>query len=110
MSLEQSHVVDAIGTARSDDSIVLNIIDSWNWENEGLHLAALQRKLNAYFEFVESKQILESCPEAKGRRLCISIISRFPTPEAGLNLLAAAAILAAELDIEIKHQVDSRSN
>ena len=77
MSLDNTEVVDAIGTDKSTNTVVLTIIDSWDWKSELGHLEALQEKLNAYFCFVESRQIYESYPDASDRKLRIDVVGRY---------------------------------
>ncbi|KRQ00645.1 DUF6572 domain-containing protein [Bradyrhizobium manausense] len=104
MSLDNSEVVDAIGTEARDGTVVLSIIDGWDWDDEQRHLRALQDKFNAYFGFVESKQIYEVYPEADGKPLRIDIISRFPIPQRGLAFLEKVSAVAAQLNIAVAHR------
>lgn len=71
MSLDKVAQIDAAGIDRNSGSVVLTIADYWDWA----HLLALQAKLNAYFRFIESGQILKSYPEAHGRTVTIEAIS-----------------------------------
>lgn len=107
MSLDNTQVVDALGTDRESGFAVLTIIDHWDWSEEKEHLIALQTKLNFYFEFVESGQIFTSYPEAVDRKLCIDIVSRFPISGAGQTLLRRAAEAASQLNIAITNRVHS---
>jgi hypothetical protein len=105
MSLDDVDVVDAVGTETGDGTVVLSIIDGWDWSDEQRHLRALQNKLNAYFGFVESGQIYEAYPEADGQPLRIDVVSKFPFPEAGLALLEKASAAAAQLNMTVAHRV-----
>jgi len=104
MSLDNAEIVDAVGTATEDGTVVLSIIDGWDWNNEQRHLLALQEKLNAYFGFVESGQIYEAYPEASGQALRIDVVSKFPIPEAGLAFLKKASAVAAQLNMTVAHR------
>jgi hypothetical protein len=101
MSLDNLEVVDAVGTEKNSDTVVLNLLDAWDWDDEREHLIALQDKLNAYLAFVESGQIYEDYPTAAGKALRIDIISRFPVPDAALYFLEKAATVASQLGITI---------
>jgi hypothetical protein len=101
MSLDKLDVVDAVGTEKNSDTVVLNLLDEWDWDDERGHLFALQDKLNAYLAFVETGQIYEDYPTAAGKSLRIDIISRYPVPEAALAFLAKAATVASQLCISI---------
>jgi len=105
MSLENIETVDAVGTEKGTNTVVLSIMDSWNWEDQERHLIALQDKLNAYFGFVESGQIYEAYPQATGKSLRIDIVSRYPMPEAGRGFLAKAADVASKLNLTITQRV-----
>jgi hypothetical protein len=102
MSLENSNMIDAIGIENSTGNAILTIADSWDWNDVHAHLLALQAKLNAYFEFIESGQILDSYPAAQGRRLVIDVITRFPVPDSGRDLLVKAAEVASQLEVTIR--------
>lgn len=105
MSLDNIETVDAVGTENGTNTVVLSIMDSWDWEDKQKHLAALQNKLDAYFGFVESGQIYEAYPEATGKSLRIDIISRYPMPEAGQGVLAKASDIASKLNMTITQRV-----
>lgn len=96
MSLEQLNTVDAIGLENETGNVVLTIADSWDWTDKHCHLSALQEKMNAYFEFIESGQVWESYPDAKGRQLKINVVFRFAPPANATEFLAKAADVALE--------------
>ena len=104
MTLENATSVDAIGIESTTDFAVLTLGDSWDWTNEQAHLNALQDKLNAYFQFIESGQVWESYPAARGRKLVIDVVTRFPLSAAGQNLLNAASDIASDLGAVIRHK------
>lgn len=64
MALDKTHVVDAAGVEKDTGCVVLTIADDWSWDDQKKHLLALQEKLNAYFNFIESGEMLESYPDA----------------------------------------------
>lgn len=105
MSLDNIQAVDSIGIDKSTGAAVLTIIDYWDWTEEHVHLVALQAKLNSYFEFIESGQILEAYPEAVGRKLCIEVICRYPISAAGQMLLEKASVVATQLDAVVTSRV-----
>ncbi|PWU17391.1 MAG: hypothetical protein C5B50_11435 [Verrucomicrobia bacterium] len=78
MGLDNPKTVDAAGIEKETEFAVLTIADSWDWEDERQHLEALQTKLNAYFNFIESGQIRHSYPEAAGRKVVIEIVGKYP--------------------------------
>ncbi len=69
MSVSDADVIDTIGTDRETGDIVLTVSDHLGWgEDSKEHIAALQRKLERYVDFVQSGQIHEEYPQAAGRR------------------------------------------
>jgi len=105
MSLDNLEAVDAVGTEAEDGTVVLSIIDSWDWMDEQRHLRALQDKLNAYFGFVESGQLYEAYPNANGRPLRIDVVSKFSLPQAALTFLEKASAVAAQLKVTVTHRI-----
>jgi len=103
MALENSQVVDAVGVDKRTGDVVLTLLDSWDWEDEGPHLLVLQAKLNAYFEFIESGQ-LEAHTEGAGRKARIDVIGRFPISAAGATLLERARQSSADLGVTIRSE------
>lgn len=104
MSLAETDVVDAIGTEIDGGTIVLSIIDSWDWTDAESHLVALQAKLNAYFSFVESGQLHEAYPDAVGADLRIEVVSRSQIPDAGLRLLESASAVGLAYGVAVTHR------
>lgn len=105
MSLENTKVVDAAGLENASNTVVLSILDSWDWEDEQRHLLALQEKLNTYFEFIESGQVYDAYPDAKGRVLRIDVIGRYPITGRARDFFDKAAAVASELNVEVLHKV-----
>jgi hypothetical protein len=102
MGLDKSNVIDAAGIEKETGFAVLTITDSWDWSDEHAHLLALQNKLNAYFAFIETGEIYESYPEAKGRNIRIDVISRFPLSRKGKKLLELASESSRSLNVSIR--------
>jgi hypothetical protein len=106
MALENADVVDAIGTETATGIVVLTIIDAWDWTEERTHLLALQTKLNTYFEFVSTGQLVEDYPQAAGRPLRLDVIARFSPPRAAEKFFETVATFAREnFDLMFRHTV-----
>lgn len=103
-SLDNPNIVDAIGTEKTTGDIILTITDSWDWIDVRQHLLALQAKLNSYFNFIESGQIFREYPNAKGRKIVIDVITRFPMPEIGLGLLEKANEACTDLGVKVRNR------
>jgi hypothetical protein len=80
MAIDDPNTVDGIGTETSTEEIVLVISDHLDWTDPQAHLAALQDKANAYLGFIESGDIYQNYPDARGRRIRIDLITEFPIP------------------------------
>jgi hypothetical protein len=104
MSLDHTNVIDAIGT-ETDGTIVLTIIDGWDWSDPLDHLAALQDKLNTYFAFVESGELLVEYPSAANQPVRIELVSRLPIPKEAVALLEQADRVAAQLDVRVSQRI-----
>ena len=109
MSLDNLHAVDAISTDKLGTTITLTIFDALDWGEEGKHLLALQNKLNTYFSFIQSGQILESYPNANGKQLCIELVTPAPIPPKCIELLRRADLLAQQLNVRVGHRVQIAS-
>lgn len=104
MSLDKPNIVDAIGDEKIGGAVTLSIIDAWDWSDEAKHLFALQAKINAYLEFVQSGQLFEVRPSARGKKLKIDIITKFPLSENAAKFINVASQVARQIEIEISHK------
>lgn len=102
MGLDDASVVDAIGVERESGAVILTIVDSWSWEDSDHHLRALESKLNAYFSFIESGDIFETYPDARGRRIAIDLVVRWELPKEAAMLIDKASSLAREIGVSIR--------
>jgi len=95
MSVEKAGVIDAIGVEKNSGKVILTISDHLGWEDESGHLSTLQAKLNSYLAFIESGEMLESYPDARGRDVIIDVVGKdLPTPNAERFLEKAGKELA----------------
>ena len=83
MSIDQPDVVDIVSVDRMTGQVVLTISDHLDWSDSAAHQLLLQSKLNRYLAFVESGEILQSCPNAKDRLVALRVVFRFQPDEAG---------------------------
>ena len=58
MPIDDLSVVDAI-SLDPHGVVNLTIFDARDWVDEGRHLLAIQEKINTYFNFIQSGQLLE---------------------------------------------------
>jgi hypothetical protein len=90
MPVDNPDVVDAIGIERDSGIVALTISDHLEWDDDNQHLLALQEKINRYFAFIESGEVLESYPQAVGKPLRIDVVCKYTPSESGERFLAAA--------------------
>ena len=77
MALENINAVDAISTDNKENKVILTIIDELNWDDEYNHLKLIQEKVNNYLNFIESNELYEVYPTAKGKEIEIEIYSNY---------------------------------
>ena len=104
MSLENTEIIDALGTDASNGQIVLTIIDNWNWNGQRAHLVALQSKLNAYFAFIESNQIAEIEPAWREKGVRLEVIFKHNPSQDAIALLKTAEFVARPLHLDISYR------
>ena len=104
MPIDDLSVVDAISLDQQG-VVNLTIFDAWDWTDEGVHLLAIQEKINLYFGFIESGQLVEAYPAAAGKRILINLVAAEQIPPQGLELLRRADALAMKLNARVTHEV-----
>ena len=110
MSIEQPRVIDVIGVDKITDEVILTISDHLDWNNEHEHQLLLQEKINTYLAFIESGEILESYPNAKGRHPVISVrVLSSPTSE-GLRFFARVKPIIENAGIGFHFEVAEASS
>ncbi len=106
MSIADTNVVDAIGLDSQTGNVILTISDHLHWqESVQTHLQLLQDKLNTYLRFVESGEILESYPDAKGKPVVINIVGKYPLESAGERFLSAAKSVVADAGFSLTFEL-----
>ena len=85
MSVDQTDVVDAIGTDPTSGAVVLTIFDHLPWED--IHLWLLKEKVKSYLGFLASGDVYRTYPGAAGRKFEISLALLHRPDEAYLTLL-----------------------
>lgn len=102
MSLNLLNVVDAIGIEPDSQNIILTIVDSWDWQDEQMHLLALQEKINAYFDFIASGQLDTAYPNNGNQKIVIDIVCRYVMTQNAKYLLKKAEQVGLDLDLKIR--------
>ena len=105
MSIEQEDVIDIIGTDRLTGVVTLTISDHLDWSDSTAHQLLLQRKLNRYLAFVESGEILQSYPRAKGHPVTFDVAFKYPPDEGGQAFLARAKSIVEGAGFKLRFEV-----
>lgn len=105
MSVEQLDIVDIISTDKSSGHVILTISDHLDWSDTARHQIILQEKINKYLAFVESGEILESYPDAKGRPTVIKIVFKLSPDTQGYEFLAKARAVIESAGFSLRYEV-----
>lgn len=82
MSIDQEKVIDIVGDDEKTNEVLLFITDHLAWDgyiNE--HIYKLQEKINAYLAAIESGELEEKHPSAKGKKIVIVVLGKNPLPK-----------------------------
>lgn len=109
MSVEQLDVVDVVSTDKSGH-VVLTVSDHLDWSNSIQHRRVLQDKLHKYLDFVESGEILERYPNAKGRPVAFEVVFKFRPDLQGLQFLARVSDVIESAGFSLQYEVLAESN
>ena len=105
MSLNNTDEIDAIGLDKATDDVYLTVKDDLDWKDEICHINKLQEKLNTYLRFIESGEVYDVYPEAKGKNFVIEILSKFNVPASGKDFLSKAGPVISEAGFKLIHEV-----
>lgn len=106
MSVTDSKTIDMWGIPKaSPNKVILGIADhlSWAKTEEGEHLQKLQKKLNTYISFIESGEIYNAIPTAKGTSPTIRLIGNYPLSTQGETFIERATAILQESGIEFEY-------
>lgn len=87
MSVEDLNTIDIIGIDKEEDSVLLTIADHLEWNGDDDHLYILQEKINTYLGAIESGELYDKYPEAKGRKIVINIVAKYEPDKEGFLFL-----------------------
>jgi hypothetical protein len=103
MSINQSNIIDVIGTTL-DNKVVLTISDHHSWQ-ESWHLQLLQDKINSYLQFIEGGQLLEHYPNARDKEVIIETIMKYEPTKDAISFLERAKEIIATAGIGFQWRV-----
>jgi len=105
MSVQDNGVVDIISIESQSGDVVLTVSDHLDWLDSIAHQEILQKKLNRYLAFVESGELLERYPDAKGRSVVIRVVLKFAPDVGGREFLGRAGAVVASAGIGFRHEI-----
>jgi|SRR6185436_6616067 len=77
MTIDHIDKIDLIGIENTTGNVILTISDHLNWEDHLSHLKVLQEKINTYLRFIESDEIYQSYPSARGKKIIIEVVGKY---------------------------------
>jgi len=86
LSVEQKNIIDIISIDKND-CVVLTISDHLEWDEANEHLLILQDKINRYLGAIETGELYETYPKARGRQIIVRIVSLYSPSSDGLIFL-----------------------
>lgn len=92
MAIDNINVIDGMGINEANNSLRFLITDHLPWEgdealSEQKHLVMLQKKINAYLKYIETKQFAEKYPNIKIHMAVIEIHFRYKATDNCKKLL-----------------------
>jgi hypothetical protein len=89
--------------------VVLTVSDHLEWLDSRAHQEALQTKLNRYLAFIESGEMLDRYPDAKGRSVLIRVVMKFAPDASGREFLSRAEKVVAAAGFGFRHDIFAES-
>lgn len=83
MSIDQTKVIDLLGSKEGSNTLDLFITDHLSWDDQTTneHIYKLQEKLNSYLAALEGGEIEQKYPEHKGKTVVITVVGKHPLSE-----------------------------
>ena len=106
-TITDTNKVDLIGYNMECDRVDIGIIDSLDWIDEEKHLLLLQDKINSYLSFIESGQIYEVKPEAKTKKIIISVVFKYSPTDNAIKFLFEVAKILQDAGYGFEYQVET---
>jgi hypothetical protein len=107
VSVDDPNIIDMVGVESATGKVILTIADHLDWADGDAHQLKLQEKLNTYLAFIESGELSEAYPDAKGRTPVIALAMRVAPSDAGNEFLKELGAIIAGAGIEFSAAVVS---
>ncbi|EGQ7858299.1 hypothetical protein CGG80_23715 [Vibrio parahaemolyticus] len=103
MTIEQLDKVDVI--AHDNEKVILVISDHLEWDDQNEKLLLLQDKLNLYLSFIESGEIFEQYPIAKGKLFEIRIVSKYQPNREAEKFVSLVSKVVSDAGFSLTHEL-----
>jgi hypothetical protein len=102
MTIEDADTVDLIGTEKGDGAAVLVISDHLDWNDTERHLKLLQEKINAYLAFIESGEMYDRHPSARGAKIVIKVVGAHALAAEGIRFFQSARPVLEQAGVDLR--------
>jgi hypothetical protein len=102
MSVIQRDKIDAIGISKDQKGLILMLADHLDWGNEIQHLTLLQDKVNAYVNFIETKQYLEIYPNSLFEYYIIDLKFKYEVVDNCMKFIKVVNEQLKEYNVQIR--------
>ena len=104
MTIEQADKIDGMGIDAAKGEVVLIISDHLEWGGEVDHFSKLEQKLGGYINFVQSGQLQEVMPQAKGMSARIKLVHQYEPPIEAKSILDSVARQLGEMNFVFSYE------
>ena len=88
--MQKHNQVDVVSLTPDSSTIVLSLVETRPWDAKGENLLDLQAKLNTYLDFIESGQLIQKYPQAKGKKIVLRLQYSFAPNAQALEFIELA--------------------
>lgn len=104
MSVENSEIIDGVGTSKDSGDVVLLISDHLTWADEPAHFSMIEKKLGKYVQFATGPQLAEAVPDARARRVRIELVYQHRPTNLAERFLKAAAKQLKGINLDFSYR------
>jgi hypothetical protein len=104
MTIEQADKVDGLGIDAEKGEVVLMISDHLEWVDQTTHFLKLDHKLGCYIDFVQSGQLCETMPQAKGMVTRIKLVHQFAPSVEAKSILDSITQQLSEMSVAFSYE------
>lgn len=104
MTIENTDKVDGLGVDAQAQEAVLLISDHLSWHDVGEHFGFLEKKIGSYVSFINSGQLDEALPNAKGLPVRIKLIHEHRPDSRSIEILDGLAGQLSGLGLRFSYE------